>query len=141
MTLFVRVAGVAVLGVSVAACGSSGASEDEAAIHDLMEAWFNAYEDADASALTALFVDDCAGLLDKATDEMAELHRRVTDIRFELTRVDVRNLTESSAEVAPEGVGFLAGEEIELGSGDYASLVKRNGRWKISECEFLAGGF
>lgn len=141
MTLVLRMAGVAVLGVSAAACGSSGANEEEPAIRDLMEAYFAAYEDADASALTALFVDDCAGLLDKATDEMAELHRRVADIRFELTRVDVRTLTESSVEVAPEGVGVLAGEEVELGSGDYMSLVKENGEWKISECEFLAGGF
>ena len=50
-------------------------------------------------------------------------------------------MTESSVEVAPEGVGVLAGEEVELGTGGYMSLVKENGEWKISECEFLAGGF
>lgn len=144
MTLLMRTAGIALFGIAAVSCGG-GSSEggDIDAIERLMERWFATYEEGDAEVLTGLFVEDCAPLLDKAAEDMELLRERVGEIKLELTRVDIRNLTESTAEAAPEGVGFFGGEIIELGSEypEYASLVKENGEWKISTCEFLAGGF
>lgn len=142
--MLVRTVVVGIIGASCVACGSSGSSEDEEAIQALMEEYLRVYEDKDAVALTELFVDDCAALLDQATDEMEQLHSRAGgEISFELTSVDIRNLTESSAEVSPHGVGLIAGEEVRIGSESlpYTPLVKQDGDWKINECNYLAGGF
>lgn len=144
MTLLLRAAGVSLLGLAAVACGGAGTQgdSDEAAIERLMGEWFAAYEDGDAAALTALFVEECADLQPKAVDDMEQLHRRVGEITFDLTGVDIRNLTGDSASVMPEGLGWFDGEQVQLGSegGDYTPLVKQNGEWKISSCDFLAGG-
>lgn len=145
MTHLLRASVVSLLGLSLAACDGDGTEgvSDEAAIERLMGEWFAAYEDGDATALTALFVEECADLQPKVVDEMEQLHRRVGQIAFDLTAVDIRNLTVDTASVMPFGSGSFDGEQVQLGSegGDYTLLVKQSGKWKISSCNSLAGGY
>jgi len=141
MTLLMRIAGVAMLGLVLAVCGGGGPGGDEGAIKEVFRDFFRAFEDGDASLLAGLLSDDC-----EDADSIAEraiqssLSRGLEDVEYDVTGATIRDLTEDSAEAIPEGTSSVDGEEFPLvGSDDpeYARLIKVGGEWKLADCNIL----
>ena len=133
MKIAVTAVAVLLAGLLTAACGGGG---DKGAIEDLMEGFFQSFQDGDAEQLASLFSADCADMKEAATAAIEELRTVGESVQFDVTGVDIQNLEETSAEVLPLGFviidgekGSLAGEEEE-----YAQVVKEEGEWKIADC-------
>ncbi len=140
MTLLMRTAGVALLGLAVVSCGGGGDGADEGAIRDVFRVFFEAFEDADEVKLAGLINEDC-----EETEQIAEtaiqsyLERGLAGNSYDVTGATVRDLTEDSAEAIPEGVVRFEGGESPLADGDseYARFVKVDGEWKLADCNIL----
>ena len=138
MTMLMRTAGVTVLGLAVVVCGGGG---DEGAIENIFRDFFRAFEDADASLLASLPIDDC-----EDADSIAEraiqssLSRGLADVEYDVTGVDIRDLTETTAEAIPQGTSSVEGDEFPLvdsADPEYARLIKIDGEWKLADCNIL----
>ncbi len=143
MTLLLRAAGVTMLGIAVAGCGSGG-TRDEDAIQALLTDVMTASVDGDADQLAGLFSADCGDMQrrsEEAAEDARELQARIGDSVFEfvVSGVDIRNLEQDSAEADLQGTITIRGETTPLGSGgaEYTSLTKENGEWKIAACDLL----
>ena len=141
MTMLMRTAGVTVLGLAVVACGGGGPGGDEGAIKNIFRDFFRAFEDADASLLASLLIDDC-----EDADSIAEraiqssLSRGLADVEYDVTGVDIRDLTETTAEAIPQGTSSVEGDEFPLvdsADPEYARLIKIDGEWKLADCNIL----
>ena len=142
MTLLMRTAGVTVLSLSVVACGGGGPGGDAGAIEDVFRDFFQAFENEDAEALASLLNDSCEDAESRANEAIDALRDRVSGvIEFEISGVDVRDLTDRTAEAVARGFRRFNGERIALGADgeDYASLEKVDGAWKFADCDFLFG--
>ncbi len=95
MNVLAKLAGVAMLGLVLAACGSSGPGGDEGAIQDVFSDFFQAFEDEDEEALAGLLSDDCEDADARAAEAIDDFRDSSldTDIKFDITGVDIRDLT------------------------------------------------
>ena len=139
MTMLMRAAGVTVLGLAVAACGGGGPGGDEGAIKDVLRDFFQAFENKDEEALASLLSDDCEDAESRATEAIDDFLDRTTgvDVKFDITGVDIRDLTETTAEAIPQGNSSFDGEEFPLVDSDspeYTRLIKVEGEWKMADC-------
>jgi uncharacterized protein (TIGR02246 family) len=142
MTTAVRLLGATCVAVSIAACGGGdgGDNDTEAEIQAMVEDLLDSFLAGDTEAIAALFSEDCPNAqedADAAYEDFAELE---AEIEYNVTGVDVRNLTDDSAEVLPEGTVILDGEEgpITSAGDEYFHAVKEDGEWKIAECDFFS---
>ncbi len=140
MTLLVRTAGAALLGLAVVSCGGGTDGADEEAISDVFRVFFEAFEDADEVKLAGLINEDC-----EETEQIAEtaiqsyLERGLAGNSYDVTGATVRDLTEDSAEAIPEGIVRFEGGESPLADEDseYARFVNVDGEWKLADCNIL----
>ena len=142
MTFLLRTAGVTALGLAVVACGGGGPRGDERAIEDVFRDFFRAFENEDSAALASLLSADCEDAESRAADAIDGFRDRSSDvdIEFDITGVDIRDLTETTAEAIPEGTSSVGGEEFPLVDSEnpeYASLIKVGGEWKLADCNIL----
>lgn len=142
MNLIAKLAGVAMLGLVLAACESSGPGGDVGAIQDVFSDFFQAFEDEDEEALAGLLSDDCEDADARAAEAIDDFRDSSidADIKFDITGVDIRDLTETTAEAVPQGTSSVDGEEFPLVDADepeYASLIKVDGEWKLADCNIL----
>jgi hypothetical protein len=142
MTVVARMAGIATLGLVLAACGSSGPGGDEGAIQDVFSDFFQAFEDEDIDALAGLLSDDCDDADARAAEAIDDFLDSTldVDVEFDITGVDIRDLTETTAEAVPQGTSTVDGVEFSLVDSDdpeYASLAKIDGEWKLTDCNIL----
>jgi hypothetical protein len=133
-----RVAAVSLLVVSLVACGGGRGNPDEAAIKEMVEQFFQAFEDGDSALLASLFGQECGDMTAAAMSAIATFEGQ-GDIEVDLEDVSIQNLTESSAEYLPQGTVRSEGEEAPLSGPDepYTAAVKESGVWKIAECELF----
>jgi len=135
-----RIAAVSMLALSLAACGGGGANPDEQAINDLVEQFFQAFRDGDGTALASLFGAECGDMTDAATSAIEQFHVVTEDdVEIDIEKVDIRDLTETSAQYLPQVTLKSRGEEAPLAGPDepYTTAVKENGAWKIAECDLF----
>ncbi len=141
MTLLLRAAGVTMLGLAVVAC-SGGDESDEAAIKNTFRDFFAAFEDGDADALAGLLSESCEDQQRTALQALETFRLQLTgDVEFDVTGVDIRDLTATTAEALPVGTyrfddneGLLPEED-----GAFATLVKEDDGWKLADCNILFG--
>jgi hypothetical protein len=141
VTLLLRAAGVTVLGLAVVAC-SGGDVSDEAAIKNTFQDFFAAFEDGDDGALAGLLSESCEDRQRTALRAIETLRSQLTgDVAFDVTGVDIRDLTATTAEVMPVGTYRFGDDEGSLSSeGDeFATLVKEDDGWKLADCNILFG--
>jgi hypothetical protein len=134
-----RAGAISLLAASLVACGGGGGGNaDEDAIEEMVQQFFQAFEDGDAAALAVLFGQEC-GDMTAAAESAIEQYEDFGEIEIDLDGVSVQNLTESSAEFLPQGTVKSEDEETELSSPDedYSVAVKENGVWKIAECDLF----
>lgn len=137
-----KLAGIVILGLVLAACGGGGPGGDEGAIKDVFRDFFLAFENEDIEALAGLLSDDCEDPESRAAEAIDDFLDSTldTDIEFDITGVDIRALTETMAEAIPRGTSSVDGVEFPLVDPDdpeYASLIKINGEWKLTDCNIL----
>lgn len=140
MTVLVRTAGVALLGLTVVSCGGGGVGRDDAAILDVFRVFFQAFEDGDEAQLAGLLNDDCVDPEQIAKSAIQSyLERGLDGNSYDVTGATVRDLTEDSAEAIPEGIVRFEDGESPLADEDaeYARLVKVDGEWKLADCNIL----
>ncbi len=141
MTLLLRAAGVTMLGLAVIAC-SGGDVSDDAAIKNTFRDFFAAFEDGDDAALAGLLSENCEDRQRIALRAIVSFESQLTgDVEFDVTGVDIRDLTATTAEAMPVGTyrfdeneGLLAEED-----GEFATLVKEDDGWKLADCNILFG--
>ncbi|OGO49640.1 MAG: hypothetical protein A2148_12270 [Chloroflexi bacterium RBG_16_68_14] len=137
MKIAVTAGAVLLASLLIAACGvGGGGGGDEGAIEDLMEGFFQSFQDGDAEQLASVFSAECGDMKEAADAAIEELRTVGESVQFDVIGVDIQNLEENAAEVLPEGFviidgekGSLAGEEEE-----YAQVVKEGGEWKLADC-------
>ncbi len=142
MSLLARVAGVAILGLVLAACGGGGPGGDEGAIKDVFRDFFQAFANEDAEALAGLLTADCEDADARAAEAIDDFVDRSldVDIEFDITGVEIRDLTETMARAIPQGTSSVDGEEFPLVDSEdpeYARLIKVDGEWKLADCNIL----
>lgn len=142
MSALAKIAGVALLGLVLAACGGGGPAGDEGAIKDVFRDVFRAFEQEDVEALANLLSDDCEDAVSRAAEAIDDFLDSSLDIiiDFDITGVDIRNLTETTADVIPEGTSSVDGVEFPLvdsADPEYARLIKADGEWKLADCNIL----
>ncbi len=138
MTILVRTAGVATLGFVLAACGGGGPGGDEGAIKDVFRDFFRAFENEDVEALASLLSVDCEDAESRAAEAIDDF--RDVDMEFDITGVDIRGLTETTAEAIPQGTSSVDGKEsplVDAADPEYARLIKVDGEWKFADCSIL----
>jgi hypothetical protein len=71
-----------------------------------------------------------------AESAIMELYSGATEVSFDLTGVDVRELNDVSAQARPKGNFTLDGRQEQLTGEDerYTPLVKEDGDWRIADC-------
>ena len=142
MSAFASPASIAILGLALAACGGGDPGGDEGAIKDVFRDFFRAFENEDIEAFAGLLSDDCEDANARADEAISDFLDRAdgADVDFDITDVDIRDLTETTAEAVPQGTGSFDGEEFPLVSSqhpEYASLIKIDGEWKLTDCNIL----
>ena len=139
MSAWLRIAAVSLLAASLAACGGGGGGNpDEAAIEDMVEQFFQAFEDGDAALLASIFAEQC-GDMTAAASSAIDQYEGLGDIELDLEDVSIENLTETTARFLPQGTVTSEGEEAPLSDPNepYTAAVKENGAWKVAECELF----
>ena len=141
MTLLLRAAGVTMFALAIIAC-TGGEESDEAAIKNTFGDFFAAFQDGDDDALAGLLSASCADRQRTALLAIASFESRLTgDVEFDVTGVDIRDLTKTTAEAMPVGTYRFGDDEGSLSSeGDeFATLVKEDDGWKLADCNILFG--
>ena len=141
MTLLLRAAGATMLGLAVVACGG-GEESDETAIENTFRDFLDAIVNVDVIALENLLSADCDDARSRASRAIGEFQARLTgDVDFNVTGVELRDLTATTAEAMPVGTYRFDDDEGSLGSegGDFTALVKEDGEWKFADCNILFG--
>ena len=141
MTLLLRAAGVTMLGLVLVAC-SGGEVSDETAIKNTFRDFFAAFEDGDEDALASLLSESCEDRQRTALRAIVSFESQLTgDVEFDVTGVEIRDLTETTAEAMPVGTYRFDDVEGLLPEGDseFATLVKEDGGWKLADCNILFG--
>ena len=141
MTLLLRAAGVTMLGLAVVACSGDDESDD-AAIESTFRDFFAAFEDSDDGALAGLLSESCEDRQRTALRAIVSFESQLTgDVEFDVTGVDIRDLTATTAEAMPIGTYRFDDDEGALGSdgGEFATLVKEDDGWKLADCNILFG--
>ncbi len=141
MTVLARTAGVAMVCLAFAACGGGGDS-DEAAIRDSFQAFFQAFEKLDVIALEGLLAESCPDRRATASRAIGAFQAQLSgDVDFNITGVEIQNLTETSVEAMPVGRYRFDDREGPLGAegGEFAELVKEEDGWKFADCNILFG--
>ncbi len=141
MTLLLRAAGVTMLSLAVVAC-SDGDVSDEAAIENTFQDFFAAFEDGDDVALAGLLSESCEDRERTALRAIVSFESQLTgDVEFDVTGVELRDLTATTVEALPVGTyrfddneGLLPEED-----GSFAALVKEDDGWKLADCNILFG--
>ena len=140
MSAALRAGAVLLLALSLAACGGGGGGNpEEDAIRDVVEQFFQAFEEGDSALLASLFGEECGDMTAAASSAIDEFEGLGDDIELDLDGVSVQNLTETTAEFLPQGTVKSGGEEAPLSDPgeEYTLVVKENGAWKIAECELF----
>lgn len=139
MSVAMRVSAVAILGVGLLSCG--GGKSDQSAIRGVFQDFFNAFENQDVEKLASLLSDNCDNRGDIATGAIQSYVQSTggAAIEYDVTGVDFKDLTETTAEARPEGYSLAEGAEFPLGdaSSAYANLEKVDGKWKFADCNIL----
>ena len=141
MTLLLRAAGVTLLGLAVVAC-SGGEERDEAAIERTFRHFFAAFEDGDEDALAGLLSESCEDRQRIALRAIVSFESQLTgDVEFDVTGVDIRDLTAASAEAMPIGTYRFGDSEglLPQDDGAFATVVKEDDGWKLADCNILFG--
>jgi uncharacterized protein (TIGR02246 family) len=145
VTTALRLLGATCVAVSIAACGGNGGdggdNDAEAEIQAMVEDLLDSFLAGDTEAIAGLFSEDCPDAQADAEAAYADFAELEVEVEYNVTGVDVRNLTDDSAEVLPEGTVILDGEEGPISSDEdeYFHAVKEDGDWKLAECDFFSG--
>ena len=140
MTLLLRAVGVMMLGIAIVGC--SGGGGDEGAIENTFRDFYAAFEDGDEDALAGLLSESCDDRQRTALRAIVSFESQLTgDVEFDVTGVEIRDLTETTAEAMPIGTYRFGDDEGSLSSeGDeFATLVKEDDGWKLADCNILFG--
>ena len=140
MTLLLRAAVVPMLSLALVAC--SGGGSDEHAIENTFRDFFAAFEDGDEDALAGLLSERCEDRQRTALRAIVSFESRLTgDVEFDVTGVEIRDLTETTAEAMPVGTYRFDDDEGSLSSeaDEFAALVKEDDGWKLADCNILFG--
>ena len=141
MTLLLRAAGVTMLGLAVVAC-SGGEVSDDAAIKNTFRDFFAAFENDDADVLAGVLSESCEDRQRTALRALETFRSQLTgDVEFDVTGVDIRDLTATTAEAMPVGTYRFDDNEGLLPEEDdaFAALVKEDDGWKLADCNILFG--
>ena len=140
MTPLLRAAVVPMLSLALVAC--SGGGSDEHAIENTFRDFFAAFEDGDEDALAGLRSERCEDRQRTALRAIVSFESRLTgDVEFDVTGVEIRDLTETTAEAMPVGTYRFDDDEGSLSSeaDEFAALVKEDDGWKLADCNILFG--
>lgn len=114
--------------------------DPEAELQALAEEYLDGFVAGDTEAVAQLFAEECGDVESDVAAASEEFTSLEQEVEFNVTGVDVQNLTEESAEFLPEGTVTFDGEEqsITEEDGEYTKVVKEDGDWKFSDCDFFA---
>ena len=139
--MLLRAAGITMLSFAVVAC-TGGEVSDDTAIENTFRDFYAAFEDGDEDALAGLLSESCDDRQRTALRAIVSFQAQLTgDVEFDVTGVEIRDLTETTAEAMPIGTYRFGDDEGSLSSeGDeFATLVKEDDGWKLADCNILFG--
>ena len=139
--MLLRAAGITMLSFAVVAC-TGGEVSDDTAIENTFRDFYAAFEDGDEAALAGLLSESCDDRQRTALRAIVSFQAQLTgDVEFDVTGVEIRDLTETTAEAMPIGTYRFGDDEGSLSSeGDeFATLVKEDDGWKLADCNILFG--
>ena len=139
--MLLRAAGITMLSFAVVAC-TGGEVSDDTAIENTFRDFYAAFEDGDEDALAGLLSESCDDRQRTALRAIVSFESQLTgDVEFDVTGVEIRDLTETTAEAMPIGTYRFGDDEGSLSSeGDeFATLVKEDDGWKLADCNILFG--
>jgi len=130
---------VTLLALSLAGCGGGGGGGEEGAIKNLMNTFFDAFEKEDATQLAGLFSEDCGDISSLAEGAIEQYKAVGENIEVHLDRVEISDLTDTTAAALPIGTISIGGQEATLAdeTDTPTALVKEQGTWKIAQCDLF----
>lgn len=132
---------IVIAAVVLSGCGDDptvpAGEDDRQAIETTVREYYDARAAQDGERVASLLSETCD--LDPATVDQ-ELQAG-TAVEFEVTQVEVLNLTESSADVRVTGNLSAPGSGDSVSaSGPPTPVVKEGNEWRIADCDFGGPG-